>query len=72
LSEAWDVIQATKTLIYVMCKDQLDGGSMGIQLSNLAHCEKLEERAENGLIDLRGEWIIRTTEVSSNDKTHHT
>jgi hypothetical protein len=59
LSEAWDVIQATKTLIYVLS----EGGLEIISESNREHCDKLIDRAEKGLIGLRGEWSISTTEV---------
>jgi hypothetical protein len=58
LSEAWDVIQATKTLIYVLC----EGKTELIHESNYEHCKKLNERAEKGLIGLRGEWTIVTRE----------
>ena len=64
LSEAWDVIQATKTLIYVLC----EGGLYTISESNREHCEKLQQRAEKEIIGLRGVWTISITEVTRDDK----
>lgn len=63
LSEAWDVIQATKTLIYVLCKGRLNM----IRNSNKEHCNKLQDRADKEIIGLRGAWII-SMEVTRNDK----
>jgi hypothetical protein len=65
LSECWDVIQATKTLIYIICRGRLEM----IRTTNQEHCRKLQDRESAGQIKTNGEWrILMLTEEWTYDK----
>ncbi len=65
LSECWDVIQATKTLIYVICRGRFEM----IRKTNQEHCTKLQNREATGQIKTNGEWrILMLTEEWTYDK----